>query len=155
MFALIIGINDYPKSNPKFKSLKGAVPDADEMYSFLTADLKVPTDQIIILHDEAASRQEIINSFVKLRDDTRIEHGDPILIFYAGHGGSDKATDAWARKYGPIQVEVIYPSDFGAEIPGSTETVNCIPDTTIAGLINQLSTAKGDNIVRIFINFHS
>jgi hypothetical protein len=56
-----------------------------------------------------------------------------------------KAPEEWVRRHGAIDVQVIFPFDYGVEVAGST--VNCIPDKTIAVLLNELAAAKGDNIV--------
>jgi hypothetical protein len=49
------------------------------------------------------------------------------------------------EKHGATDVQVIFPFDYGVEVAGST--VNCIPDKTIAALLNELAATKGDNIV--------
>jgi len=82
LFALIIGINDYDN----VRSLRGAVADALSFKDYLENGLKVPTQQIYTLLDKSASRSAIIEAFKSLRDDGRIQEGDPILIYYAGHG---------------------------------------------------------------------
>jgi hypothetical protein len=145
LYAIIIGINDYPKLNP----LRGAVADADDMALFLTSDLGVPSDHIVNLRNDAASRKEIIRAFRALQKDPRIKQGDPILIFYAGHGGLDYASEGWKAMHGTNEVQVIFPFDYGVEVPGSSGPVNCIPDKTIAALLNELAAAKGNNIVSI------
>ncbi|KDN46595.1 hypothetical protein RSAG8_04248, partial [Rhizoctonia solani AG-8 WAC10335] len=93
LHALIIGINDYPN----LSNLKGAVADADEIANFLTSEseLKVPPDQIINLRNESATRQNIIDSIKGLQNNPLINREDPILIYYAGHGGTRKATEMW------------------------------------------------------------
>jgi hypothetical protein len=115
--------------------------------TFLTTDLEVPSDHIINLRDSDASRERIVKAFEALRDDPRIESGDPILIYYAGHGGLRRAEEEWRLKYGLDDVQVIFPFDYGVQAPGSAKPVNCIPDKTIFGLLNKLAAAKGDNIV--------
>ncbi|KAF8607155.1 hypothetical protein BDV93DRAFT_520049 [Ceratobasidium sp. AG-I] len=151
LFAVIIGINKYSK----ISSLTGAVADANEVSDFLTTDLKVPDSHIINLRNESASREAIIQALQSFKDDLRIHKGDPILIFYAGHGGLKKASQEWKDKHSSDEMQVIFPSDYNTEIPGSTEVVNCIPDRTIAALLNELAAAKGDNITVIFDSCHS
>jgi uncharacterized caspase-like protein len=141
-YALLIGIDDYPK----LTKLKGAVADANDMESFLISNLNVPIDRIINLRNDTASRTRIIQAFQELQDDPRIKRGDPILIYYAGHGGLRKAEADWKAKYGADEVQVIFPFDYGVPISGS-ESIKCIPDKTVAALLNELAEAKGDNIV--------
>ncbi|CAE6381282.1 unnamed protein product [Rhizoctonia solani] len=151
LYALIIGINSYPNITP----LKGAVNDADEISKFLTSDLKVPPDQIINLRNEDASRENIIEGFRSLRDNPRINKGDPILIFYAGHGGSHQPSKQLRRAYGPAKIQVIFPHNYKVPIPGSTDLVNCIPDKTIGTLLNEIAAEKGNNVTVIFDCCHS
>ncbi|KAG8683380.1 hypothetical protein FRC11_013641, partial [Ceratobasidium sp. 423] len=144
LHALIIGINDYPNL-PK---LKGAVADADEFANFLESELKVPPDHIINLRDDTATRRNIIGSIKSLQNNPQINYRDPILIYYAGQGGSRKATKEWLEVNGTYLVEVIFPFDYDARVHDSStsDPIECIPDRTIIGLLNELSEAKGDNI---------
>ncbi|KAG8760741.1 hypothetical protein FRC12_009510 [Ceratobasidium sp. 428] len=153
LYALIIGINVY--RNESLRRLAGAVPDADSIKDFISTDLKVPDDHIINLRDEQATREEIIHAFRRLRDDTRIHKGDPILIYYAGHGGKREASAEWKEKYGYEEIQVIFPYDYNSPLPGLEELENCIPDRTIGMLLNELAEAKGNNITVVFDSCHS
>ncbi|KAG9105232.1 hypothetical protein FRC07_009469 [Ceratobasidium sp. 392] len=151
LYALIIGINAYPKLKP----LAGAVADADAMREFLTNDLTVPPNHITNLRDSRATREAIIRGFRQLRDDPRIHQGDPILIYYAGHGGCGKSPSEWKAKYGYEETQVIFPYDYNLPVTGSEAIVNCIPDRTIGMLLNELAAAKGNNITVVFDSCHS
>lgn len=143
LYALTIGINTYPSLG----HLEGAAGDADEMAKFLTQDLKVPSDHIVNLRNESATRSEIIKAIQGLQGDQRIERGDPILIYYAGHGGLTKASSEWEAKTGSNEIQVIFPWDYNMIGQNSKEKVQCIPDRTIHALLNDLAEAKGNNIV--------
>ncbi|KAF6743200.1 hypothetical protein DFP72DRAFT_1080537 [Ephemerocybe angulata] len=69
--------------------LSGAVPDADSINDYLQSELKVPSSQIRNLRDKQATRAGIIAAFEWLRDlnPPDFKPQDPILIYYAGHGG--------------------------------------------------------------------
>ncbi|KAL5639795.1 hypothetical protein ACGC1H_006391 [Rhizoctonia solani] len=153
LHALVIGINAYPN----ISKLQGAVADADEIAHFLTSEsgLKVPPNQIINLRDETATRQNIIDSIKSLQINPSIDHGDPILIYYAGHGGQRNSTDEWKEAKGAHQVQVIFPYDYDVKTDDSSDPIECIPDRTIAALLNGLSEVKGDNITVIFDSCHS
>ncbi|QRW26011.1 ICE-like protease (caspase) p20 domain protein [Rhizoctonia solani] len=151
LYALVIGINNYKHITP----LDGAASDADEIFKFLTFDLKVPPNHIINLRNEQASRVNILQGFRSLVHDPRIKNGDPILIFYAGHGGSYQPSRQQKRLYGAGKIQVIFPQDYKFPIPGSTELVNCIPDKTIGVLLNEIAAAKGNNLTVIFDCCHS
>jgi hypothetical protein len=147
LHALIIGIDNYPK----LPSLAGSIADARKIEAFLISDLMVPKQQIVTLYDRYASRQAVINAFMMLQTDPRIHKGDPILIFFSGHGGLIDARPLWKEKYGSSKIQVIFPYDYYLPIDNSHTYVNCIPDITIAELLNQLAAVKGNNIVSIML----
>ncbi|CAE6457555.1 unnamed protein product [Rhizoctonia solani] len=153
LHALIIGINAYPN----LSNLGGAVADADEVANFLTSEsgLRVPPSQIINLRDTTGTRQKIIDSFRLLQETPSINRGDPILIYYAGHGGMRVATEEWVNEGGAHEVQVIFPYDYDVKVDVSSDPIQPIPDRTIAALLNELSEAKGDNITVIFDSCHS
>ncbi|QRW26006.1 ICE-like protease (caspase) p20 domain protein [Rhizoctonia solani] len=134
LYALTIGIDEYSS----LKALKGAVSDADDVSNFLMADLGVPSDHIVNLRNEHATRKRIIDEFQNLWSNPHINRGDPILIYYAGHGGLAEANQEWKERYGAKKIQT-----------------NCIPDKTIAQLLNKLAAEKGDNIIVIFDSCHS
>jgi hypothetical protein len=115
------------------KKLKGAVPDANAMDEYLRTSLQVLPGQIFNLRDEHATRENIIAAFYKLRDNTEIQEGDPILIYYAGHG-SEISTNG-------KKVQTLVPVEY---LAGQTSP---IPDRAVASLINSISKKHGNNIV--------
>ncbi|CAE6446132.1 unnamed protein product [Rhizoctonia solani] len=152
LYALTIGIDEYSS----LKALKGAVSDADDVSNFLMVDLGVPSDHIVNLRNEHATRKRIIDEFQNLWSNPHINRGDPILIYYAGHGGLAEANQEWKERYGAKKIQVIFPYDYGEDTPGTTTVkTNCIPDKTIAQLLNKLAAEKGDNITVIFDSCHS
>ena len=76
-----------------------------------------------------------------LRSDERIKPGDPILIFYAGHGAETDVNGGKGEEGEKIQM--IVPCDYGQ----GKDEVNGIPDRTINALLEGLAREKGDNIV--------
>jgi hypothetical protein len=139
LFALIIGINKYKH---RAYDLQGAVCDGERMKTYLES-LGVPRCHIKTLFDEEATRAEIIANLLKLKDDSRIHDGDPILIFYAGHGGTAKTPASWDA--GSDHIQVLLPHDFHYTSSGGL--VHAIPDRTILSLLEQIASTKGDNIV--------
>jgi hypothetical protein len=117
------------------------VNDADSVEEYLKEDLSVPPSHIRSLRDEAATRAAIIQGFMDLRSDERIKHGDPILIFYAGHGAETDVNDGKGEEGEKIQM--IVPCDYGEGEGGG----DGIPDRTINALLEGLAREKGDNIV--------
>lgn len=68
---------------------------------------------------------------------------DPILIYYAGHGGTLPAPPRWDSGSG-AKIQTIVPQDYN---PTKGEEVYPIPDRTIGGLIDGIADKKGNNIV--------
>ncbi|KAF8983561.1 caspase domain-containing protein [Cyathus striatus] len=150
LFALIIGVNDY--KYPSVRKLLGAVPDANHVEEYLLKTLEVPSSQITNLRDNEATRARIIQAIVDLTNDERIEMGDPILIYYAGHGASAPAPPSWEA--GGPEVQMLVPYDFHA-IDSKGHKVNGVPDRTLGVLLTRLAKVKGDNISVIFDCCHS
>ncbi|KAH6887267.1 caspase domain-containing protein [Coprinopsis sp. MPI-PUGE-AT-0042] len=140
LFAIIIGINNYEDAS--LSKLSGSVPDAEAIKEYLTTDLRVPSNQIIVLCNKEASRANILDAFEKLKKDTRIQKDDPILIYYAGHGGQ------LTRETGDF-IQVIFPQDY------NPPEVKAIPDRKLTALLHELAETHGNNITVIFDCCHS
>ena len=138
MFALIIGIDKY--TSTKCKELRGAVADAKAMKEYLEQDLRVPKDHIRTLFDHSATRDAIIKAFKELQTDERIKNGDPIVIFYAGHGGELSAPLSWIWWAPESKIQCLLPHDYEAS------KINPIPDRAIGALVEGIAKSKGDNI---------
>lgn len=79
--ALIIGINKYESVSP----LAYAVNDAVEVKQILIDELNFPTENIIVLLDENATRTNILKAFHTFTQD-HVTLDERIIIYYAGHG---------------------------------------------------------------------
>ncbi|KAG8837877.1 hypothetical protein FRC18_007460 [Serendipita sp. 400] len=146
LFALIIGINEYKSST--INNLGGAIADAKEFKSYLETSLSVPTTQITTLYDAEATRDAIVKSIRDFKDDSRIQNGDPILIFYAGHGGTGK------HPTGSTEIQILLSYDTSCE-DNKGRKICGVPDRTMGVLLDELAKAKGDNITVIFDCCHS
>jgi hypothetical protein len=143
LFALLIGINEY--TSPDVDDLCGAIADAEAFKSYLGDHLGTSTSQIATLYNKQATRQAIIKQLYALRDDSRIQNGDAIVIFYAGHGGEAAAPSSWET--GDEDIQLLIPHDYEED---DKRRVDGIPDRTIGSLLEQIAEVKGDNIVRPF-----
>jgi hypothetical protein len=101
--------------------------------------LQVPKEQIDNLRDKNATRSGIIAAFERMRDNRNIKRDDPILIYYAGHGGEVPSNHK-------AKTQALIPVDY---VP---EQIHPIPDRTVAALINGISKHHGNNIVSGRIN---
>ena len=145
LFALIIGINKY--ESPNITNLLGAVPDADAVRDFLQKQLGVPSSQIRNLRDSGATRAAIIDGIEAFSLNEEIKKGDPILIYYAGHGGSADTPTGW-ESGGTGKIELLIPYDHSSSLEDGNPK-HGIPDRTLGVLLSQLAIEKGDNIVRL------
>ena len=105
--------------------------------------MKVRESHIRILRETQATRAAIIAEFKALQTNPDIKHGDPILIYYAGHGG-EKAD--WEATHTDSITQMLIPHDYQPE--PDKPLVYGIPDRTIGVLISGIAKSKGDNIVR-------
>lgn len=143
MYALIIGVNKY-----QHHPLSGAVADAKSVEKFLYSKLHVPPSHIRTRINEEANCKGILGAFLELHRDTRIKRGDPILIYFAGHGTTVKDPDDANKS---LQCIVPYDSD-------QRLREGLITDRTLARLLCRIAEGdggrmegKGDNIVRWLI----
>jgi len=82
-YALIIGIDKY---SGQWAPLNNAVRDASSIKDILSS--KYRFDHFQTLFDEQATRENIINEFVKLVG--KVKEDDNVVIFYSGHGEFQK-----------------------------------------------------------------
>lgn len=166
LYGLVIGINKY--KSPTHHNLEGCVGDAQEIAKYLTDELGVPSDNLVCLFDEEATRENILDKFrTHLIVNAKINTHDPIIIYYAGgynkpwvrvsfhlflffagHGDRSKAPAEWHTDDG--YMETLLPHDAG---PSDSQDgyVYGIPDMTLGALLSRLHQEKGDNIVRYFL----
>jgi hypothetical protein len=140
LFALIIGIGKYALK--QFNDLPGAIPDANKIVNWLVADLQVPRHQVSLITDEAASRAGIISALEALRADDRIHQGDPIFIYYAGHGSGIPPPEDWECGGPGRKIQILVPQDYAPE-----HGIHGIPDYVLGCLIHRIAEKKGNNIV--------
>ena len=113
--------------------MPGCAADADDIQAFLTRDLHISRDRIVILHNEKATHARIVQEIQKLAADDRVVFNNPILIYYAGC--CMEVQDGVA----------LFPYD-GATDNGKWS--NLLSDTELNGHLKQLANLKGNNIVR-------
>ena len=92
-----------------------------------------------------ATRSNIIVQLRSFKENPAIQIGDPIVIYFSGHGTQSQG-EIWRDTYNDGFLESLCPVDIGLDEDEEGE-VTAIPDYTIRALINELSDAKGDNIV--------
>jgi hypothetical protein len=146
LFALVIGINKYKELRPK---LSGAVADANAIIEYLSS--KTSASRIVSLKDKQATRKSIIEAFKTLNSSKEIEKNDPIVIYFAGHGGE-------AQIQGQEEMtQMIMPYDASTRTQNKDElpVIPGIPDFEIRKMLNDIAAEKGNNIVRFYRLFFS
>ena len=145
MFALLIGIDEY---RDKSLNLKGAVADCRNMKEFLEKNLQEV--HIEGLLNENATRKGIKKAINDLANHSRIkEFGDPILIYYAGHGAEILPQEAWNLPHSTSKIQMILPHDFIRHPTQGSDEGRGLFDRTLSDLLARLSYHKGDNIVSV------
>ena len=129
-------------------SLDGCKNDGKNVYDYLTNTLQVPESNIRLIADDGATREAILSEFKNhLILNNEIRKGDCMLFFYSGHGTRIQAPTEWFAVND--LVEAICPYDEGT-IDSNGNTIFAIPDCTFDGLMRELASQKGDNIVRLY-----
>ncbi|KAI0028422.1 peptidase C14, caspase domain-containing protein, partial [Vararia minispora EC-137] len=138
--ALLIGIDTYRTAN--FRPLSGAVSDTKKIESFLKKNIAGPSIRMLL--NEQATQRGILRAVEGLASDSNINKGDPILIYYAGHGSTVDAPRGKSHTSQKIQVLVPY----DGRVDGSTAQ-NFLADFKLGRLVAAIADAKGDNITVI------
>lgn len=86
-YALLIGIDEY--QDPKITDLDNPVRDAEAFADVLKRNYVFEEENMTVLKN--ATRREIIDALVEVRK--KVTPDDNFLLFYAGHGYYDKASD--------------------------------------------------------------
>lgn len=141
LHALVIGIDKYKSDH--IVNLKGAASDAKEVDKYLREHLHVPPDQIVNLRDEHATRAAIIQSIEALATRDGLRPGDPVLIYFAGHGTITAAPKEWHA--GEQRISLIAPYDTDTELENAQLSKYAIPDRTIGALLHKLAEQLGED----------
>jgi hypothetical protein len=114
------------------------VSDARAVAAYLEDRLSVPQDHVTILENESATRAAMLENLRSLTNDPRIQRGDPIVIFYAGHGSEVVAPPGWeAGGRNALNIQVTMPYDVYCRSGG--KVVDPIPDHTLGALLATIS----------------
>jgi hypothetical protein len=107
IWSLLIGIEEYADND----TVLGALQDVHNMYNYLIG-CDVDDNCIKILRNEEARRQTILDVWEShLIDNHAIEHEDPILIYYSGHGAHDDPPEDWLMAGSRDMVEMLVAYD--------------------------------------------
>jgi hypothetical protein len=116
------------------------------MRDYLQNHLGVPSSQIVILRDSEATRAAIIDGIKAFSLNDRIKEGDPILIYYAGHGSSVNVPKGWKTGH-TGKIGLLIPYDHSSLLEDDSYKHGILL-RTLGALLSQLAIKKGYNIVR-------
>ncbi|PBK90853.1 hypothetical protein ARMGADRAFT_1014513 [Armillaria gallica] len=170
IWAVLVGIDGY-LSYP----LRGCVADALTMEQYLVDDIFVPRERIQRLLGPARygdtstdvssipSRANILSILLSLITNPSIEYGDPIIIYFAGHGSrypwsdvdddpdyDEELDDERSQHF----VEALCPMDRNT-IDSSGAPIPDITDRELNTILAQISYAKGNRITVILDCCHA
>jgi hypothetical protein len=118
-YLVIIGINKYKEWPP----LRGPVTDVKEIRNILVERYYI--DKVVELFDEEATKGGIIKLFKTLQNE--LKPADSLLLFYAGHGHLDQASN----------------TGFWIPVDGGTDVdmqENWLPNAQIRGFISNIKS---------------
>jgi hypothetical protein len=150
LFAIVIGINKYLNQDGiNLRNLGGAEADARAMANFLREELQVLPQNVNLLLNSQATRAKIVEAINFLGSNNSIKFGDPILIYYAGHGARSNNTTTAQPNHETLQrhpvFEMLAPSDISLA-SGPRPHITGIADYEIRHLLNEVARVKGNNI---------
>ncbi|MFM8533448.1 MAG: caspase family protein [Acidimicrobiia bacterium] len=103
-YALVVGVDRYPAFRPQ-DQLSGCVNDANAVRQFLVGRVEVPEANVLSLVSPrtpttalAATAANIRAEFTALQG--RVNAGDHVVLFYAGHGVRVSRADSDQSHYG-------------------------------------------------------
>ncbi|KAJ6494704.1 caspase domain-containing protein [Mycena vitilis] len=143
VFGLIIGVDQYQSGS--IWNLEVCASDAKNVQRWVLKDLKVPSDHLCMLLDKTATKANIEKFFMNhLIQNPKIEPGDAIIIYFAGHGTSVPAPESWdhPESVSAGTAAVLCSYDYGRGVAG-------ISDRSLHAMLLDLWKAKGDNITVI------
>ncbi|KAF5389455.1 hypothetical protein D9757_004258 [Collybiopsis confluens] len=130
-------------------NLESCADDAKSIKRWMVDELGVPKQHIAMLLDERATKQNIeVTLNNHLLHNNRIQKGDAILIYFAGHGSTLKAPHDWLLD-GPRRCNVEVLCTYDHDTKGVNSRIAGISARAMHTFLHDLSKAKGNNITLI------
>lgn len=98
-----------------------------------------------MLLNEDATRSSIIHELESLISNAQISTEDPVVVYFAGHGGEATAPPSWGG--GDAKAQMFLPHDYKPQADRLEDIKHGIPSRTIGILLENLANKIGDNIV--------
>ena len=143
-WALLVGIDAYKQAPAVISPLRGAVNDVRLMKQVLIGKFEFPPANVLVLENEKATRQAILDAFQKHLIE-QVQPGDVAVFHFSGHGS--QMQDVSGDEIDRLD-ETLVPHD------ARTPDVFDISDDELNGLLTELSK-KTKNITVILDSCHS
>ena len=143
MYAIVIGVSEFADSSVKRQA--GPTRDADAFKGFLLDELGVPQERLTSLQNREATKENIKNALLSLANDPMIDHGDAIIVYYAGQGCNARSPQHFSSQYGGI-IQALLPYDFDPASAGE-DAGHAILDFELCQYLRTIAEKKGNNIV--------
>ena len=85
VWAVVIGINDYPRA----RKLKYAVNDAKAIYDLLVQTNQIPPENVFLMVNQQAGLKQL-RSTLGTRIKKKAGKDDMVIIYFAGHGATER-----------------------------------------------------------------
>ncbi|KAF8991315.1 hypothetical protein BDQ17DRAFT_1433184 [Cyathus striatus] len=148
LHALLVGIDNYAMSD--LQPLQGAVQDAMRVRDYLfsiTNGVGQRPPYIQELHNSKATRKAIIQGMDNIINSGEIRKDDPIVIYFAGHGGHTRRPELKEWPEGFQNVQMILPYDTNFE--RGEWMIEGITDVELGGMLQRMAVKWGNNITVI------
>lgn len=149
LWALLVGIDAYQEPTPP---LSGCVNDINKVSAFLETQTDNFAIKPLILTDEAATKDNIVNGFRTHLSKAKKE--DVVLFYYSGHGTQEEADSIFHKTEADKKLETLVCYDSLVKNNGVTET-RLLADKELRYLIHEIASASGPHIVTVFDCCHS
>jgi len=138
IFALLVGINQYPED---VSNLRGCVQDVLDVQDMLMGMYQVPAAHIVTLTDQEANRKNFIHAFRSHFKQAR--QGDTIFFHYSGHGSRENASKEFWPYFPEKKNETLVLAD--SRTPGGLD----LADKELALLLHELAPLQADIVLGI------
>ncbi|KAF8521799.1 hypothetical protein BU17DRAFT_87725 [Hysterangium stoloniferum] len=140
LFAFIVGIDNYKHGEKLRLGPTGAIIDATTFKDYLEV---VYRPEVVFLSDRQATRTAIMRALSGIQNNKSIQSGDPILIYFAGHGARESPQDD--KQSTDWQLLLPYDVDEGK----TGRYTGAIYHHDLRDILGQLVGKKGNNITVI------
>ncbi|KAF8526989.1 hypothetical protein BU17DRAFT_82508 [Hysterangium stoloniferum] len=140
LFAFIVAIDNYKHGEELQLRPTGAIIDANNIQTYLNTVYRLKS---VILCNQQATHTSIMGALSAIQNNERIQGGDPILIYFAGHGARESPQDG--KQSGDWHLLLPYDVNIGK----TDRYTGAIYHHDLHHILGQVVGKKGNNITVI------